>query len=380
MTATAKGKDQRERVHRVTDWADARYSFLPARVADDMRLTVIHMRLLAYLGRVNNNYGWTELSQKATAERWGYRRTSVNDAVKQLVDWGYIEKQPQAETKTAFCNYRILIDDPARQSPKPKVTKKASKKSGGVSGATRHPPRRLLPDTPVGQPPTPVSGHTTQLLDPSSGDHSPPKPPRGRRVRVKISNEVEDVLLSAAASRPDDDAFQAVLVDFLAPLIRQRHLDAPSMIGAVTALADWIVKQGLGEGEGRKVLAQLLERRKATVKPSDIETAVKTAIGHRPLQRQCTGDAALMRKWPAVVAELEKLIGGERTTHAFSTFALDSISEPNRAGKIIARVSTHADWAKRHVELSLSSQFRAAMSAVFPGVSDIWIETRRTAA
>lgn len=374
--------EERQRVQRITDWDDARYSFMPARAADDLRLTLVHLRLLVYLGRVNNNNGWTELSQKATAERWNYARPALNGAIKQLVAWGYVEKKSQAETNTALCLYRLLIDKPEKPAPV-KSSPEPKGDEGGVSSiddTSQNAAVSSIDDTCVRSQVTPVSPIKTQKKDQRSGDPSPPKPPRGRRGRAMPSNEIEEVLVAVSAERPDDEAFQSVLVDFLAPLIRMRHLDAPSLVGAVQSLARWIAAKGLGVDEGRKILHQLLERRKSTVKPSDIETAVKTAIAHRPLPRKCEGDAELMRNWPAVLAELEKMIGADTTRQVFSTFALDRITEPNPAGKIVARVSTHADWAKRHVETNLSSQFRAAMNAVFPGVSDIWIETRKAAA
>jgi len=204
--------------------------------------------------------------------------------------------------------------------------------------------------------------------------------PKGKgMVGGKWTNEVEEVIAAVAIDLPDAK-HRVVLETFLAPLIRQRQFTAPSLEGGVRALIAWLVEQGLGEEELRKALGQLLADRIATVKPSDVERAVKTIVAHRPPARKLSGDPVLMRRWPDVLAALEVQIGAESTQQVFSTFAIESISKPNLAGRVVAHVSTHADWARKHVELQLSAQFRVAMNAVFPGVSDIWIETRKAAA
>jgi DNA-binding MarR family transcriptional regulator len=377
--------EERKRVQRITDWDDARYSFLPARAADDLRLTLVHLRVLVYLGRVNNNNGWTELSQKATAGRWGCARVTINGAIKSLVEWGYVEKKSQAETNTALCLYRLLIDKPESSAPAaPKPEPKKKKGKGGVSSVddtSQDAAVSSTGDTCVEPETTRVSsGDDTNIEDQRSGDLSPPKSPAGgRRGRAKVSSEVEEVIAAIAADVPDD-AQRAVLNDFLAPLIRQRQFTAPSLEGGARALLGFITARAPTADELRKVRDQLLIDRIATVKPSDVESAIRTVVASRPLPRVLQGDAALMQRWPAVLAELEKQIGAESTQQVFSTFAVDRLERQSRTGRLIAYVSTHADWARKHVELSLSAQFRAAMIAVYPGVDTVWIETRKAAA
>ena len=84
-----------------------------------------------------------------------------------------------------------------------------------------------------------------------------------------------------------------------------------------------------------------------------------------------------MADWHKVMAHLEHMCGQDRARQAFSTFAIDRIGPPNVAGRVIAHVSTHEKCARKNVELGLTSQFRAALSAVFPGVTDIYLSTRR---
>lgn len=97
-------------VERIEDWADARYSHVPPRAAIDTRLTLAHFRILVLIGKVNTQHGWCQLSQSATAGLFDMHRKTVNTAVTDLVSWGYVQKRNQAETKTSFCHYRVLID------------------------------------------------------------------------------------------------------------------------------------------------------------------------------------------------------------------------------------------------------------------------------
>lgn len=103
---------RRRQVERIEDWENARYSMVPPRASRDSRLSVIHLRLLMEVGRVNTQHGWCEMSQSDFAARWDYNRGSVVRAVKELVAWRYLEKRGQQETHGARCHYRVLIDAP----------------------------------------------------------------------------------------------------------------------------------------------------------------------------------------------------------------------------------------------------------------------------
>lgn len=281
--------------------------------------------------------------------------------------------------------YIIGFNDTADTSETPKSENQSDFLSGcsapAANGHSIPTNRTFCPD----QPDKKSNAYIEKQLSIKRQSTSHPYPShaseKGRlTVRAKLTNEVESVLVAVAADRPDDEAFQIVLGDFLAPLIRQRTLTAPSLIGTVMALATWLVDQELREDELQKALGKLLENRIATVKPSDIERTVKTIVAHRPLPRKLSGDAVLMQRWPHVLAVLEAQIGAESTQQIFSTFVIESIGKRNAAGRVVAHVSTHADWARKHVELELSAQFRVALNVVFPGVSDVWIETRKATA
>src|SRR6476620_3089001 len=94
------------------DGRNMRFSVVPGRAADDLRLTCVHFRILGFLGRFNQQKGWCRLSQTKLAEAFGVRRQAVNKAMSELVEWGYIEKQSQENSGDSFCFYRTVIDRP----------------------------------------------------------------------------------------------------------------------------------------------------------------------------------------------------------------------------------------------------------------------------
>ena len=90
---------------------DARYSVLAGRAATDLRFTCIHFRVLAHLGRFNQQKGWCRISQTDLADMFGVTREAVGRAIKQLAEWGYIGGKSQKETGESFCQYRTVIDE-----------------------------------------------------------------------------------------------------------------------------------------------------------------------------------------------------------------------------------------------------------------------------
>jgi hypothetical protein len=91
-----------------TELRNARHIVLPARIADDDRLTLIHLRVMHYVGRQNPDRGWVEMSQTKFADRWGYNSNSANNAIRQLVDWGYLEKLSQKDAHSRWCCYKVI--------------------------------------------------------------------------------------------------------------------------------------------------------------------------------------------------------------------------------------------------------------------------------
>lgn len=109
--------ERRTRVQKVEDWDEARYCITPPRSALDIRLGLLHFRVLAWLGRVNTSSGWAEANMSSFAEALGASRPRLSEAVAQLVAWGYLEKRSQADTRSSFCHYRVRMDPPEEAEP-----------------------------------------------------------------------------------------------------------------------------------------------------------------------------------------------------------------------------------------------------------------------
>lgn len=231
------------------------------------------------------------------------------------------------------------------------------------------PPLRSMEGTP------PANG-ANPFLDPSL-DPSPQPPGVGGRVRAKKFNEVESALHELIAETSDNEAKRFALNEVVAPIVTQLRFEAPIIAGALRELVKWASEQSLTATEAPALVRKVLKDRHASVKPSDIQDAVRHAIARRPAPRKIAGDPRLMADWHKVMAHLEHMCGQDRAQQAFSTFAIDRIGPPNIAGRVIAHISTHEEWARKNVELGLTSQFRAALNAVFPGVTDIYVSTRR---
>lgn len=123
-----------ERVQRVAELDDQRYSIQPADAVLDANLTLPHFRVLGYIGRVNTSRGWCEFSQKAFSKLTGINRTTINLALSDLVRWRYVELRTQKTTRSSFCHYRTLIDDPFFDAEAEHAAR------GGVSAGDNTPP------------------------------------------------------------------------------------------------------------------------------------------------------------------------------------------------------------------------------------------------
>lgn len=90
---------------------DARMSWISGRAADDLRLVHAHWRLLAHIGRQNHRRGWLRLSQLELSDAWDISRQTINKAIGELVEWGYLLKRDQKATGESFCTYKVRLDD-----------------------------------------------------------------------------------------------------------------------------------------------------------------------------------------------------------------------------------------------------------------------------
>lgn len=94
---------------------DSGTTTVPRRAADDKRLLAIHYRVLLTLGTVPAG-SWCELSQTHLARGLGVCRNTVSVAIRRLVEWGYLERRGQAATRSAFCQFRLVLDGEADRS------------------------------------------------------------------------------------------------------------------------------------------------------------------------------------------------------------------------------------------------------------------------
>jgi hypothetical protein len=227
-------------------------------------------------------------------------------------------------------------------------------------------------------PPSHVKGATVApepSLNHQRTINTPPQPPAsGGRERGKSKrNEVDEIIADVRSQQADDVKWVFTIDALLAPVVRVRRLDAPSLRGSLQSLAAWLVLKALTPGEAETIVDKILKERLATVKPSDIERAVKVQIGLRPAAPVLRGDAGLMARWPDVIADLERNIGTAKTQAWFSTLVLEAIDGDR------ARVTTHLPHVAKEIESSYAAQLRASLSAVY-GVTRVEIGSRRAAA
>lgn len=184
---SAKPPKRVREVERIEDWDAARYSHVPPRAATDERLTLAHLRVLVLIGKVNTQQGWCQLSQTAAADLFGMHRKTVNAAISDLVEWRYVERRTQEQTKTAFCHYRVLIDEPETEEGVPPTdgtppemdvppTDGTGVTSGSYTGAAdgRHPPinrdrAREIKDQRSLPPKSPDGGLEAKSLNEKAG-------------------------------------------------------------------------------------------------------------------------------------------------------------------------------------------------------------------
>ncbi|CAA2142810.1 helix-turn-helix domain-containing protein [Hyphomicrobium sp. ghe19] len=385
-----------------------RYSIVAGDFAEDPRADVSHFRVYLVIGRHTDKSGWCRLKQITIGERVGLSRETVNRKLKDLCTWGYVERRKQDAAGRAFYYRTIMdrgepptIDEPDDVDPNDDggeydgqgefeamhVSHGSEGKNSNVTHASHAGCNSSPPITPgVSAADHSRCDHTPSHQNdpsltalPNGKKESPPQPPVGGRGRARRLSETESALREVTAQAPDDEAKRFAINAVLRPIVIQRRLNAPSLAGALQSLAGWIAKKGLTAAEAEKIVVTLLAERRFSVKPSDISDAVNLAINNRPPQRVLSGDVDLMSEWPRVMATLERMLGETAARQAFSTFVIDRLVT-SRGNRVVAYVSTHDEWRKKSVELSMSAQFRAALSAAFPSVTEVYIETRRAAA
>lgn len=86
-----------------------RYSIVAGDFAEDARADVSHFRVYLMLGRHTDKQGWCRLKQITIGERIGITRETVNRKLRDLVEWGYVERRKKDAAGRAYW-YRTIMD------------------------------------------------------------------------------------------------------------------------------------------------------------------------------------------------------------------------------------------------------------------------------
>ena len=88
-----------------------RFSIIPGRFVEDDRPDLNHYKVLNALGRHTDDDGWCRIKQVNIGKAIGLSRESVCRKLRDLVDWGYVQKEDEDGSGRAIW-YRILHDAP----------------------------------------------------------------------------------------------------------------------------------------------------------------------------------------------------------------------------------------------------------------------------
>lgn len=90
-----------------------RYSIIPAAAVDDPKVSDLHLRILVLFGKASDNNGWLQVNQRLIAERTGRCRETINRAIRELVDLGYVRKKARFSGKDGrqlINDYQVVMD------------------------------------------------------------------------------------------------------------------------------------------------------------------------------------------------------------------------------------------------------------------------------
>lgn len=95
-----------------------RYSIIPAAAVVDERVSDLHLRILAIFGKASDANGWLRANQTALARQMGRARETINRAIADLVEWGYLRKQARysgSDGRQLINDYQVVMDRPHPQ-------------------------------------------------------------------------------------------------------------------------------------------------------------------------------------------------------------------------------------------------------------------------
>jgi hypothetical protein len=217
-----------------------RYSIFPADCLSDRRVKDIHLRVLASIGTHTDNKGWCEVNQRKLGEACGKSRETINRAIRDLCDMGYLSKREQ-KTRAGgrtISQYRVLMDRPDEaQDAVPHVT-----------------PSSQPPVTPEDHNPCDVA--TSQLNDPFFNDHLSLRSDSARdrfarikavfplRPRQNLHRAEKQFLALASADQVDCETGAGRYAGIFESDRQAKGESLDKALGFVPSLANWIAERG----------------------------------------------------------------------------------------------------------------------------------------
>jgi hypothetical protein len=325
-------------------------------------------------------------------------RETVNRKLKDLVEWGYVEKQ---EVTGRALWYRVIMDRGAPPDLSQQEIAQVDSGTGDNADENDFGDLQKAHDSVVfdvsdgshvGYNPTSsacppltsdestadhsscdrTQSHRTTSLTTLSNDPPPLSPARGGRGRGKV-DEVDETLRKLIGERPGEDARRFAVDVVLRPIVVSRKFDAASFEHGLRILADWIASKSLSAAEGVRIVERILDTRRATVKPSDIQDEVKAVLGYRPQRPVLAGDEMLMKRWPSLLEALKSLIGSDKVNGWFSTIVVVGASDQR------LELETHLPHVPPYIDQEFRDQLRWALSQVY-GVSKFSLIATRASA
>lgn len=174
-----------------------------------------------------------------------------------------------------------------------------------------------------GTDPPSVKALTEGQQDNTSQDFSdfltPPTPQGAGRGGMALPTGLQEIVDQLG----DRDISPVVLSAFVIPLLRQRRIDGPDPVFVLGSVAEWMTRSDPSERDLQIVLAQLLGKRRVTVKHADFQDVWQDWLAKN---RPPGGKGVILRKfehpaawaaWWAFVDDtanraVEFLIGGRR--------------------------------------------------------------------
>jgi len=278
------------------------------RAFSDERFTMTHLRVLGCLASHTDRNGWCRVKQAVLGNAIGIARQTVNARLGDLVEWSYVERHTsKCAGRSIF--YRVLLDNPtADQAFDDGIDELLHAEA--LDGAIPETHNDIESSDQCRLRMTPATADTrcrVHELTPAvrysddsdktlaltaSSTPSPPTPANGggsgrgfanRSGLVKgqphhdasrAPSEI-DALLAAVATTPDR---ARAVEEVIGPIVRTRTLTAPDPVFALGTVADFVAKHSPSASDAAAIVDAVRSARRATVKPADIEDAVRAQI------------------------------------------------------------------------------------------------------